>query len=363
MEKQIVGLLVWQHKISPDRYLQLLRDCPDPARLLAQPELAGAIPRLEAVLRSSANVKTAGEWLARWANAGIRATVLGDAAYPVRLAAIHNPPPILFYRGTLSPRLNDGVMVSVVGARSADSETCRIAYDLSRRVAEAGGCVISGLAYGVDSHAHSGALDSGADFPTVAILGGGLERIYPAAHTSLAKRIEASGGLIITQFGPDAAAYPANFLDRNRVVAGLSDAVIVIQAAKRSGSLSTARYALEEGRDVLAIPGAFSDARFAGSNNLLKQGAYLVTDFDDICAVVDGLKPPGKAGAASAVEPDNPGAAEIVSCLRKGGRMHYTQLEERFGSLDDFDRLLLERELDGLVLRLPGNYVAAASQI
>ena len=176
----------------------------------------------------------------------------------------------LFVRGDSPLELLDSPAVAVVGARSCSAYGAHVARSLGRELAGAGLAVVSGLARGVDGEAHRGALESGG--PTVAVLGCGIDRDYPAAHAELARRIAASG-LIVSEYAPGVEPAPWRFPARNRIIAGLAQAAIVVEARERSGALITADLALEEGREVFAVPGEITSALSAGTNRLLRLGA------------------------------------------------------------------------------------------
>jgi DNA processing protein len=198
---------------------------------------------------------------------------------PQRLRAIHDPPPGLFVRGDGDLVLLESMAVAVVGARACSGYGASVARSVARELAAAGLLVVSGLARGIDAEAHRGALD--ADAPTVAVLGCGIDRDYPAAHAELARRIAATG-LIVSEYAPGVEPAPWRFPSRNRIVAGLSAATIVVEARERSGALITADLALEEGREVFTVPGEISSALSAGTNGLLKLGATPLTSASDV---------------------------------------------------------------------------------
>ena len=202
-----------------------------------------------------------------------------DPAYPGLLAAIHDPPAQLFLRGRAVPELLGRPAVAVVGARSCSSYGRSVARSLSRDLASAGLVVVSGMARGVDGEAHRGALDAGGD--TVAVLGCGIDRDYPAAHAELARRI-GDTGLVVSEYEPGIEPAPWRFPARNRIIAGLCRATLVIEARERSGALITADFALEEGREVLAVPGEITSLLSAGTNALLRLGATPVTCVEDV---------------------------------------------------------------------------------
>ena len=198
---------------------------------------------------------------------------------PPLLAAIHDPPSGLFLRGRGDAELLGRPAVAVVGARSCSGYGASVARLLGRELAAAGLVVVSGLARGVDGEAHRGALDAGG--MTVAVLGCGIDRDYPAAHHELAERI-AQRGLVVSEYAPGVDPAPWRFPARNRLVAGLCAATVVVEARERSGALITADLALEEGREVFAVPGEITSSLSAGSNGLLRLGATPMTRAGDV---------------------------------------------------------------------------------
>ncbi len=216
---------------------------------------------------------------------GIRWIARSDRRFPRLLRAIHDPPPGLFVRGT-ALRLDDVPTVAIVGARACSPYGGSVAHDLGRDLAAAGVVVISGLARGVDGAAHRGALSTGV---TLAVLGCGIDRDYPRAHGALAAEIVRAGS-IVSEYAPGVEPAPWRFPARNRIVAGLAQATIVVEARERSGALITADLALDEGRDVLAVPGEITSALSRGSNHLLRLGAIPVTCVGDVLAVL-GVDP------------------------------------------------------------------------
>ena len=216
---------------------------------------------------------------------GIRYLGRSERAFPPLLCAIHDPPPGLYVRGGAPLDLLARPAVAVVGARACSSYGRHVARLLGRELAAVGLVVVSGLARGVDGEVHRGALDAGG--ATVAVLGCGIDRDYPAAHAELAARIVGGGGLIVGEYAPGVAPAPWRFPARNRIVAGLCVASVVVEARERSGALITADFALEEGREVFVVPGEITSALSAGSNALLRLGA------SPLLAVEDVLEPLG----------------------------------------------------------------------
>jgi DNA processing protein len=202
-----------------------------------------------------------------------------DDAFPPLLGAIHDPPPELFVRGGGELETLARAAVAIVGARACSAYGRSIARSLARELAASGLVVVSGMARGIDGEAHRGALDAGGT--TIAVLGCGVDRDYPAAHAELAHRI-GERGLIVSEYEPGVEPAPWRFPARNRIIAGLCSATVVVEARERSGALITADFALEEGRDVLAVPGEITSSLSAGTNALLRLGAIPATCAGDV---------------------------------------------------------------------------------
>ena len=201
----------------------------------------------------------------------------GNPEFPPLLAEIPNPPPVLWTRGDRS--LFAHLCVAIVGARAATRDGIETAYQLAVDLARAGIVIVSGLARGIDSAAHTGALD--ANGKTIAVLGTGIDRVYPAENKELHERI-ASRGLLVTEFAPGAPPDLFHFPQRNRIISGLSKAVVVVEAREKSGSLITARLAGDQGRDVMVVPGQVRTGQNRGGHALLRDGAKLVESAVDI---------------------------------------------------------------------------------
>lgn len=201
-----------------------------------------------------------------------------DSAYPALLKETVGFPETLHYIGELPA--NDELCVSIVGTRKATREGLALAHETAKELAKRGFTIVSGLALGIDGAAHEGALV--AKGKTIAVLANGLDSIYPKQHEHLAKLIVENGGCIISEYPDGTPSYPNQFLERNRIVSGLSIATIVIEAPERSGSLATARNAVEQGREVFIFPGSVNHTNYKGSHRLIRDGARLVTNFSDI---------------------------------------------------------------------------------
>ena len=272
----------------------------------------------------------------------------GGPGYPVRLEDLASPPDRLFLRAPATPeelaRLLEPPIVAVVGSRSASAAGTAFARRICRELAGSGVCVVSGLARGIDAGAHEGALDGAGR--TVAVLGCGIDRDYPSATVGLARRI-AAAGCVVSEYAPGTPPAPFRFPERNRIVAALADATVVVEAAQRSGALITARLALDLGRDVLAVPGAPWLTGAGGSNLLIKDGALPLTEVGDVLLAL-GLDP----GAARVPDPVvGEGAARLLAALRREP-VSIDVLAVRCGLLPAAaGALIAELELAGLVLR------------
>ena len=235
----------------------------------------------------------------------------GDGAYPALLAQIPDPPSRLWLRGDAPPELLDRPAVAIVGARACSGYGRSVARLLATEAAAAGAVVISGMARGVDGEAHRGALAAGG--ATVAVLGCGIDRDYPAAHAELAGAIVAAGGLVVSEYEPGVEPAPWRFPARNRIIAGLARATVVVEARERSGALITADFALEDGREVLAVPGEITSGLSAGTNALLRIGATPATSAMDVLEAL-GLDPQRPATTI----PDDPVAAAVLTAVESG---------------------------------------------
>jgi DNA processing protein len=289
------------------------------------------------------------EYLTGLAAAGLRWLGRSSDEFPSRLRAIHDPPPGLFLRGTAPAALLDAPSVAVVGARACSAYGAEVAALLARELAAAGVVVVSGLARGVDAAAHRGALEARAA-PTVAVLGCGIDRDYPRAHAQLAREI-ADGGLVVSEYPPGVEPAPWRFPARNRIVAGLALATVVVEARERSGALITADLALDEGREVLAVPGEITSALSRGSNGLLRIGATPVTSIADVLAAV-GIEPPARSASGAPS-----GAAGRLLALIADGAVTADELARRSElPAADLAAALVELELAGLLTHADGVY-------
>lgn len=215
---------------------------------------------------------------------GRHLVTINDKAYPALLREIADPPVVLFAQGC--PEVLKTIQIGIVGSRNPDVAGQKAANVFAGALVAAGVTITSGLALGVDSCGHQGALK--ASGYTIAVMGNGLDMIYPARHKALAERI-IENGVLVSEFSPGTKPIPTNFPRRNRIISGMSTGILVVQAALRSGSLITARYAMEQGREVFAIPGSIHNPLAKGCHALIKQGAKLVESVDDVIEELGSL--------------------------------------------------------------------------
>ena len=282
------------------------------------------------------------------------------ATYPPLLSEIAAAPPVLFVEGDAGVLLQP--QIAIVGSRNASSSGLEIAAQFGAQLAEQGLVVTSGLALGIDGYAHDGALNAGGD--SVAVLGCGLEHIYPARHRRLAGRI-AEQGALVSEFRPSARARAEHFPRRNRIISGLSLGVLVVEAAEKSGSLITARYASEQNRDVFVIPGSIHNAHSTGSNQLIRQGACLVQNVGQILDEVANL-------LDWSLKSQQTVQSELFSHPNQQEQLPFPELLANVGEeatpvdilasrthipVQDVMTQLLELELSGHVVAVSGGYI------
>ncbi len=261
---------------------------------------------------------------------------------PPLLRAIHDPPRRLYLRGNADATVLAEPAVAIVGARACSPYGAQIARMLGRELAAAGIVVVSGLARGIDGEAHRGALET--DGNTVAVLGCGIDRDYPAAHTTLARSI-AERSLVVSEYEPGVEPAPWRFPARNRIIAGLCAATIVVEARERSGALITADFSLEEGREVFAVPGEITSSLSVGTNALLRLGATPLTAAADVLESL-GIEPPNRATFDNPILDLLPATADEL--VRKTG----LGVGEVIAALAELDVAGLASEGDGVYRRL-----------
>ena len=276
---------------------------------------------------------------------------LPGSALPERLAAIPDPPNRLYVRG--AAEVLKAPAVAIVGSRRATRAGRDFAHALARELASGGLVVVSGLAYGIDAAAHRGALASGR---TIAVLGSGLDQVYPRAHEGLARDIVAADGAVVTEYAPDTGPRKHRFPERNRLISGLALGVVIIEATTRSGSLITARMAAEQGREVMAVPGPVTSPLAGGCHRLLKSGAALIENADDVLFAI-GYERTGASSAPPALP------SEDLKVLLEFVGAETTTLDRIVGatglSPEAASEALVQLELLGFVAAHRGGYIRA----
>lgn len=343
--------------VGPVTFDQLIRRYAEPGRALAAlPELARrggrnrplGVPTVDEIDAELA----AGEAL------GARLICACEPDYPQSLAALDPAPPVLWARGDVS--LLDRSIIAVVGARVASAAGQRFARGLAAELGQAGQVVVSGMARGIDGAAHEGSLEYGA----IAVLGGGVDDIYPPEHRDLYQRLVAEG-CVVAEHPPGRQAQARDFPRRNRIIAGLSRAVVVVEAELRSGSLITARLAAEQGREVLAVPGSPLDPRARGTNDLIRQGAALCEGAGDVLRALETLgglaEPAAGFRSAPAITDSDHGLTEKVAALLSPTPVSRDELVRATGREPGaVAAALVELALAGRAELLPGGLAASA---
>jgi DNA processing protein len=341
-----------------------------------------ALPRLQAQLAQKgfelASERQVQEEVEALVGLGGTHLMADEPGYPQPLRNIADPPPVLTLLGR--EELLNGRAMAVVGARNASGNGRFLAASLARDVSRRGLTVVSGLARGIDTAAHQGGLDG--EGSTIAVLGAGLDIVYPPENADLHARI-AVEGLIISERAPGTPPLARHFPRRNRIIAGLSSAVLVVEAAARSGSLMTARLAGAEGREVMAVPGSPLDPRHAGTNQLLREGAALVTGIDDVMAALPAwtatpaprperprraapdappavARPAPPRAASAAAVPAQALPEQIATLLGVEPMPVDEVIRQCHASPSEVQNALLDLELDGRVKRHPGNRISRA---
>lgn len=314
---------------------------------------AGLGPKLiETVQQVRAGVSLELVW-ERVHSLGIQVLTWEDEAYPRRLKEIDQPPPVLYLRGNLLPE--DEWAVAIVGTRGITAYGRQVTAEIASVLARRGVTVISGLARGVDAEAHKATLNAGGR--TLAVLGSGVDQIYPPEHRQLANQIIASGALM-SDYAPGTPPDGVNFPPRNRIISGLSMAVIVIEAGERSGALITAEFAADQGREVFAVPGNINAPKSVGCNRLIHQGARPLLTPEDVLESLD-LASFQQQRVARAVLPKDEVEARLLSVLTREP-MHVDDIRARVDMpIEKVSATLALMELKGMVRQLGGmNFVA-----
>jgi DNA processing protein len=351
--------LIRTDNVGPVTYFQLLNHFGSAsAALQALPDLArrggrARPPRIPSIADAEAEIAAA-------AKHGARLISWGEPSYPATLAAISDAPPILYVLGRGELLLQRSV--AIVGARNASANGVRFARQLASDLGSAGLVVVSGLARGIDTAAHQGALATG----TVAVMAGGVDVVYPPQNDNLHAEV-AERGVVVSEMPPGLEPQARHFPRRNRIVSGLSVGVVVVEASPKSGSLITARLAGEQGREVFAVPGSPLDPRARGTNDLIRQGATLTEGAADVLAVLGGMLAPQPPEIPSGSAP--PAVSEDEALLLTARQLVIEKLGPAPVPVDEIIRqcqlppavvltILLELELAGRLTRHPGNQVS-----
>lgn len=336
-------------EVGPRRFKQLLAAFGSASAALSAPASAWqslGLPAACAVARRSAGVREQVTNSLAWLEQPTQHLLcLDDPRYPALLAELDDAPPLLFVAG--DPAQLERPQLAMVGSRQASRPGLDSAARFARSLAGGGFVVTSGLALGIDGAAHLGALDVGG--ATVAVLGTGLECLYPKRHSGLAERIVAEGGALVSELPLDAAPHPGNFPRRNRIISGLSLGVLVVEASPSSGSLITARLAAEQGREVFAIPGSIHHPGARGCHQLIREGAQLVETVEDILAALRGWQrlPAQALPRQQAIEPvDEP---PLLALLRAAPQSSEALAVSSGLALPELLAQLTELELDGRI--------------
>ncbi|MGN8080320.1 DNA-processing protein DprA [Variovorax sp. 22077] len=342
-----------------------------PERIFTQPDAAlrevVSHAQAEALMQPPPSLQAQIDLTWQWLQAGDdkvsrRVVTLGDPGYPASLLEMADPPPMLYVLGAPAFDLTQlGHSIAVVGSRNPTPQGATNARSFGRALGEAGLPVVSGLALGVDGAAHMGALDAASDEPrlaTVAVVGTGLDRVYPARHRDLAHRITLQG-LIVSELPLGTPPLTQNFPRRNRLIAGLARGTLVVEAALQSGSLITARLTSEQGKEVFAIPGSIHSPQSRGCHALIRQGAKLVESVNDILEELPPLHAPRVAAASAPSSSNGANAASSPEdpLLEALGfePVSLDALSARTGwGAAELQARMLGLELDGHVSRLPG---------
>ena len=318
---------------------------------------AGLGPKLaERVVQARKGVNL-DEYMAQVAKNNIHVLTWDDADYPVHLKEIDQPPPVLYVRGELSAE--DAWSVGIVGTRSVTAYGRQVAEELATVLAQNGVTVVSGLARGVDAIAHQAALKAGGR--TLAVLGSGVDRIYPPEHRQLAEKLSLQGA-IISDYAPGTPPDSSNFPPRNRIISGLSMAVVVVEAGDISGALITAEFAVDQGRDVFAVPGSVYAPQSKGTNHLIANGARVLLQPSDVLKALDLTRNVERREIRRAVPADATEAAVLAFLGMEP--IHVDEIRARLDlPIEKISAALTMMELKGMVRQMGGmNYVAVQEE-
>jgi len=360
-EREALAILVSAQKISYGQRQRALEEAGSAAELLADPHAYAQVLGEAGISTIRSAMRDAEHLLEYLRETGMQLIARDDPGYPRLLKQIAHPPHLLFCMG--NDDLNDPFPFSVVGTRRAGAYGLRHTREICRELAKAGMTIVSGMAAGIDAAAHWGALD--AEGRTIAVLGGALDKPYPAENRTLMRRIVESGGSVVSEYPPGTAPTRYSFVQRNRIVAGMSLGVLVSEAPYKSGAQHTVRMAIDEGREVFAIPGDIDRQGSQLPNQLIRDGAHMAACAGDILSAL--VIEPGTDGRKKTVpakqmqtRPQTPVRSldkgeQLIYDLLLEGDMDFDALSEKTNmSSDELGGVLMMLELDGIVMALPG---------
>ncbi|MCX6065495.1 MAG: DNA-processing protein DprA [Chloroflexi bacterium] len=318
---------------------------------------AGISPKLAERVVQVRNSVNLDEFMARVEKNSISILTWDDADYPAHLKEVDQPPPVLYVRGAITA--DDGWSVAIVGTRAVTPYGRQVTEELATVIAQNGVTVVSGLARGVDAIAHSAAIKAGGR--TLAVLGSGVDKIYPPEHRSLAEKIF-SQGAVISDYAPGTPPDSANFPPRNRIISGLSMAIVVVEAGDTSGALITAEFAAQQGRDVFAVPGLVYAPQSRGTNRLIANGARVYLQPNDVLEALDLTRNVERREVRRAVPSDETESALLR--LLDAQPAHVDEIRARLGlPIEKISAALTMMELKGIVRQVGGmNYVAVREE-
>jgi DNA processing protein len=321
---------------------------------LAGAGLSAKLVERVAQIRASVDLD---DFLAKTEKAGIRILTWQDDEYPAHLKEIDQPPPVLYLRGEITPE--DSWSVAIVGTRAVTPYGRQVTEELATTLSQHGVTIVSGLARGVDAVAHSAALKTGGR--TLAVLGSGVDKIYPPEHRQMAEKISASGA-VISDYAPGTPPESANFPPRNRIISGLSMAIVVVEAGDTSGALITAEFAAEQGRDVFALPGNIYAPQSKGTNRLLRNGAKTLLSPKDVLEALDLTRNVERREIRKVLPADTTEAALLDTLGPEP--IHVDEIRNRTGlPIEKVSSALTMMELKGMVRQVGGmNYVAVREE-
>ena len=347
--------------LSPDHLRDLFSEEPDPIRIFARFESTGELfsdrklpPSLVRSLRDGASERTRDRWNRNLTRYGIQVMCCLDACWPKSLLNLPEAPAILFYRG--NPSAAASRSVSMVGSRNASARGLEAAGKIAEKLSRAGISVVSGLAYGIDAAAHRGCLKGGS--PTIAVLGCGLDQDYPAENAPLRRQILENGGLLLSEYIPGEKPLGWHFPYRNRIISGLGDALVLMEARIRSGSMTTVQHALNQGKDVFVYPGEPGNPRNEGNHQLLREGAIYFTTAEDLMEDMGWLDKTADVGQnIESAEPTPPVSASEKQVLDQldRGEMSFEELCDALNMpAAMLNATLSMLQIQGLIRALPG---------